>query len=89
MPNKPVPAGGEAVSAPPDVSDILAEYSKLLTLIDIAFEMVDHLSVNDPSPAQRGMLCNAQNMMHVIWDVAHRFDKDLDACASQCGEGAR
>lgn len=79
MPNKPVQAAGEAMPSPPQESDILAEYSKLLTLIDICTEIVGDITAKSMSPAEKAILFNAQNMTSVMWDLAHRLDKDLDA----------
>jgi hypothetical protein len=73
------PTGGEALPTLPQASDILAGYSKLITLLDLTSEMVDDMTAEGMSPARKGLLMKTQNMMHVAWDVAHRLDKDLDA----------
>lgn len=75
----PITRAGEAVPDPPQASDILAEYSKLLTLLDISNEMVEDMSAEGMSAARKALLFNTQNMMSVAWELAHRIDKELDA----------
>ncbi|KRB51809.1 hypothetical protein ASE04_09775 [Rhizobium sp. Root708] len=75
----PIQSAGEAVPAIPSASDILADYSRLLTVISISTEMVSDMSAEGMTPAMKGLLFNTQNMTSIAQDLATKLDKDLDA----------
>ncbi|OEC94405.1 hypothetical protein [Rhizobium sp. YK2] len=82
--SKPIQSAGEAMPAP-CASDILADYSRLLTLIEISSEMVSDLNAEEMPFAQRALLFNAQNIANVVSEYAGRLDKDLDLYMSRPG----
>lgn len=79
----PDQANGGAMPEPPQASDILADYSRLLTLIEISWEIIDDIATDRMTPAEKAQLFNAQNMMSIAVERAQKLDKDLDAYAAR------
>ena len=61
----------------PEDSDLKA--ANKAAAMDLLIEMIDDITAEGMSPAQKAQLFNTQNMISVACDVANRLDKDLDA----------